>query len=96
MSATAQISLQDYLDTNFEDRPPEYIDGELVERPMTSMPNGKAQSRFDRHLGGVCEAHGRTVVVEAPCALAESASASLMWRYSNKNPWLRWPNIRPC
>ena len=66
MSATAQFSLQDYLDAEFEDRAPEYVDGEIVERPMTSLLHAKVQSEFHLLLGATAKKHGLQAYVEAP------------------------------
>jgi Uma2 family endonuclease len=71
MAATAQVSLQEYLETEFEDRAPEYVDGELAERPMTSTRHARIQSKFDRRLGAACEPKGLIVCVEIPMRVSE-------------------------
>jgi len=65
MSATAQISLQDYLETEFEDRAPEFVDGELVERPMTSFQHGETLIAFGALLRGAGKEHSLFVSGEA-------------------------------
>lgn len=66
MSVTTQISLQEYLDMEFQDGTPEYLDGELAERPMTSTRHAKVQGRFVVRLDNLCEPLGLAVYVEVP------------------------------
>jgi Uma2 family endonuclease len=46
MSVKTLISEEEYLRTSFEDRAPEYIDGELVERSVPNRSHSRTQTRL--------------------------------------------------
>ncbi|MBI1354157.1 MAG: hypothetical protein GC160_07410 [Acidobacteria bacterium] len=70
MSAEAQISLRDYLETEFEGPAPEYVDGELAERSMTSLEHSRVQSKIHLLLGKMAEPRGLHCYVEVPMRVA--------------------------
>jgi len=43
MPSVAALSIDDYLAEYSDGHPPEYVDGRLVERPMTQFPHSTAQ-----------------------------------------------------
>ncbi len=46
MTTQVQVSVEDYLGTSYPDGDREYVDGEIVERPLSNFFHGEAQAGF--------------------------------------------------
>ncbi len=59
MSAAASlVSLADYLRMTFDGPDAEYVDGEIVERPMPKFPHSEVQQNLAEGFGPLRKSHG--------------------------------------
>jgi Uma2 family endonuclease len=65
MATTVHIPVEEYLSKEFQDRNPEYVDGELVERALPTYKHGKIQLRFGWIFGNARRRHPLFATSEA-------------------------------
>jgi Uma2 family endonuclease len=69
MSSKTLLSVEEYLHTTFDGSDQEYIDGELVERNMGTLPHGDVQTEVAFQLKLQTRGSGKCVVVEVRAKL---------------------------
>jgi Uma2 family endonuclease len=70
MGTKALISPEEYLAMHFPEREPEYVRGELREKPMPDAFHSDIQSRLMRLLWGVADRYNLRVRAEIRCRVA--------------------------